>query len=129
MKTASNIGRRKWVIIPMKVMSKGMYHIDYKFPANVAICDGFMLSVLQPITDLDFKRLGELSLQINTHKVHPMHIVVDYFVNEVAPKKQPFSLDIPIEQGSIISGFYRDFSGKDYTLNIYLACRLNPEKQ
>lgn len=128
MKTQSTTLRRKWIIISLKVIGGGMYDIDHKLPANVVSCDGFMLSVLQPLFNADFKRFGELSLQVNTHKVHPLNMVVDYFSNEVSPKKEPVSLDIPIEQGSIISGFYRDFSGKDYTLNIYLACRINPLK-
>ena len=119
--------RRKWVIIPVHVNGKGMYDINYKMPANVASCDGFMFSVVQRIADRDIKRIGELSIEFNSRKVHPLHLMLDYMANNLAPKKEPLSLDESLQQCSQIGGFYRDYSDKQYTLNIYLACRTKTE--
>lgn len=121
--------RRKWVIIPVHINGKGMYDIDFKMPSNVASCDGIMLSVVQRIADRDFKRLGELSMQVNARKVHPVHLMLDYLANSLAPKKEPLSLDESLQQCSHIGGFYRDYSDLNYTMNIYLACRTKPEIQ
>jgi hypothetical protein len=129
MKTQNGNGKRKWVIIPVKVLAGKITPIDFKIPANVVSCDGVILSVLQPISSGDFRRIGELSMTINTRQVHPMQMVLDYYSKATSHKTQPLPLDEPLHEGSIIGGFYRDFSGKNYTLNIYLACRLNSSLQ
>jgi hypothetical protein len=121
--------RRKWVIIPVQVSGKGLYEIDFRMPANVDRCEGMMLSVKQQIADRDFKRLGELSLELNSRKVHPIHLMLDYLANSIAPKKEPLSLEESLQQSAHIGGFYRDYSDNNYTLNIYLACRTKPIMQ
>jgi hypothetical protein len=128
MNTAENT-RRKWVIIPVQVSGKGLYEIDFRMPANVDRCEGMMLSVKQQIADRDFRRLGELSLELNSRKVHPIHLMLDYLANSIAPKKEPLSLEESLQQSAHIGGFYRDYSDNNYTLNIYLACRTKPIMQ
>jgi len=119
--------RRKWVIIPLHVNGKGIYNIDFKMPANVVCCDGMLLSVVQQVANNDFNRMGELSMEFNSRKVHPVHMILDYLANSVAPKKEPLSLEEPLQKCSHIGGFYRDYSDKTYTLKIYLACRAKKE--
>ena len=113
----------------MQVGGKGMYDIDFKMPANVASCDGIMLSVVQKLADRDFRRVGELSMEVNARKVHPVHLMLDYLANSLETKKEPLSLDESLQQCSHIGGFYRDYSNMNYTLNIYLACRTKAEIQ
>ena len=121
--------RRKWVIIPLQITGQGMYDIDFRMPANVDRCEGLMLSVVQRISDRDLQRIGELSMEVNARKVHPVHLMLDYLANSLAPKKEPLLLEEPLQQCSHIGGYYRDYTGENYTLNIYLACRTKPTMQ
>ncbi len=127
MKASAGIGKRKWVIIPLRVVGGLMQYIDYKLPASVVSCEGFMLSVLQPLFAADFRRVGELSIEFNTRKDHSMQLQLDFNADTVNPQKKLYKLDTALTPGSIVSGYYRDFSGRSYMLNIYLACRLKPE--
>jgi len=128
MNATPDTGRRKWVIIPVRVTGNGLYPVDIRLPGHTDHCEGIMLSVVEVASETDIPRMGELSLMFNARSVHPLHLTMDYTAKPVTGKKKLLALQEDLQSTSHISGFYRDYSNKIYTLNIYLACRTKPHR-
>lgn len=121
-------GKRKWVIANITVSGRGVFPVRIKMPANVVMCKGFRTSIVQPVSNNDIKRIGELSLEFNTRQSHPIHHIVDFFADTTSNKKKNVMLEQEIDNGCICSGYYRNYSNTGYTLRLYLDCKIKTQQ-
>jgi len=110
----------KWIVIPVWVASGGVSRIDWKAPANVKRCTGVAFTISNVQGDCSQTRMGEVALLFNNKMSHPLNF-------EVERKDKHFRLDTillkleePIVSASRVSGFYRNLTNVEHTMNIYL---------
>jgi len=121
-------GATKWKIFDFVITEENqILPIDIKLPKDVKVCKGVILSVKEfmKISYTDNTQLGELSLQFNARKLHPLHLNLHY-QKDLTNKKQALKLDCKIEDNQSITGFYMDYGLvpklMPYTVKLYLEC-------
>ena len=110
----------KWVIIPVWVAATGVSRIDYKLPSYVKICTGvaFTISDLQGVCNE--RKMGEVALLLNNKRSHPLNFEVEQKDKHFRMDKILLQLEQPIVSGTRVSGFYRNLTNVEHTMNLYL---------
>jgi hypothetical protein len=110
----------KWVIIPVWVAPLSISRIDYKLPVYVKQCTGvaFTLSYLQGVNPAT--RMGEVSLLFNNKRNHPINFEVEWKDKHFRMDKILLKMEVPIVSATRVSGFYRNLTSVEHTVNIYL---------
>ncbi|HEY4789105.1 MAG TPA: hypothetical protein VIH57_23815 [Bacteroidales bacterium] len=117
----------KWVIIPVIAESNAVAKIDFKMPVNMKHCTGVAFS----ITDVrgafnPSEYMGEISLQFNNRKSHPLNFQTEYKTSRYRMDHILIKLEEPLNGGSRVSGYYRNYIDVAQSLNIYLQCIAEP---
>ena len=110
----------KWVVIPVWVAPHGVSRIDYKLPAFVKICTGvtFTISDLQGVCTET--KMGEVALLFNNKRSHPLNFEVEQKDKHFRMDKILLQLEEPIVNGTRVSGYYRNLTNVEHTMNLYL---------
>jgi len=110
----------KWVIIPVWVAPLSVSRIDYKLPSYVKQCTGaaFTLSDLQG--ECNQQKMGEVALLFNNKRSHPLNFEVEQKSRHFRMDKILLQLEEPIVSATRVSGFYRNLTNVEHTINIYL---------
>src|SRR5690348_3823544 len=119
--------RRKYHIILLEEITAGQVRkINFKIPANIRHCKGFVLTGSVEGQLLKSYMLGNVSLFINDRKSHPLHYTIHSKPLILQKRKvEPLKLDEPICGGSFIQGYYMDLgtaASYPYKVRIYLDC-------
>jgi hypothetical protein len=124
---------RRYFILPIIVRKAGqVIPIDQNIPAHIISCRGILATVkgfLQ--TGHEIQHIGEISIQINSGEVHPMHHSVGYADKPLLKCNHFMQIEEQITPDMRISGYYQDAAtAKDdkgiflpYQVNVYLDCK------
>jgi len=123
----------RWHIIIINVLEKNQtINIFEKLPMHLKRCVGVHYSVKKflPTNRIDIPQVGEISLQFNSRKVHPLHDTISYSKLPMIIRPVFKTLCIDLEQNAPIIGFYTDYGltiGQQqeflpYSLTVYLEC-------
>lgn len=108
-----------------------LIQLDFHLPSDVKKVRGVLITINDDLSSVNSEilHLGELSLSFNNKNINPIHTMVSYYKNP-NNKKQSLLLDIEVEKGQIVSGYFID-NGKsitredvhlNYSVNVYLEC-------
>lgn len=132
METAAKI-TPSWKIIQFDVKEPNdIIRIDGKLPSHLNKCTGIYFSVKNYLnTDIEkLSEIGEISLQFNARKIHPVHDTIGYSKIPTVKRPEFKKLAAKLLPNQPITGFYLDcgktldMAGKfiPYTVNIYFEC-------
>jgi len=125
---------KRWLILPLEISRKGqVLHIEHRIPAYLRLCCGVHMTVKGKIPDMESEipHLGELSLQFNNGKQHPLHFMAGYSPRFTKNLPTTLKLEETLLAHHSVTGFYRDNkqtinrerSFQPYQLNIYFECK------
>jgi hypothetical protein len=118
----------RYCVISVRVDElRQMVKVQYKLPSHVARCTGFIVKHLSGVEhNTDLPQIGNMSIEFNNRKEHPVNAVVDYAVTNDA-KMDCQELDVDIQPNNLVNIFYADLFPYNleftpYKVNVYLRC-------
>jgi len=123
---------RRFFILPVYIRkAHQIVTIDKSLSANIVSCSGILASVKGHLeTGHDVQHIGEISILLNSGRVHPLHHSVGYYDKPLHKCNRFMQIQERIFSGVKICGFYQDAGTAinekgmfiPYQVNIYLKC-------
>jgi hypothetical protein len=134
--------RIRYHIIQLDVTEyEQVVEIRHRLPSNYGRCTGYVVRHVKGIgSDVGIPEIGLLALEFNSRKQLYVNDLVSYEV-EVEQLPEFKELNIPLESGQLVTGYYHDTQINPYPLNalkewfrpyqiaIYLKCEIQNGKQ
>jgi hypothetical protein len=128
--------KTRYHIIRLQVKQSGEFvAISEKLPAHLKVCTGYVARHTKGVKSTrDMNELGLLSLEFNHRKGHFVNDVVG-FEYKLGSLPAYQTLNIPLEKGQLLTGYYMDTKQFDlgsfnpYTISIYLRCDTHPKNE
>lgn len=113
--------KRRWIVITVWSQAQGVSDIKWKLPQYITRIKAIAFTLCDYEGEFTDQRIGELSLQCNNKLTHPLNW--DIIVNPVQRiDKASIPLDVEIQGGTYVQGYYKNMSSKDHKLLVYLNC-------
>jgi hypothetical protein len=121
----------RYSIIRVQVNSSGeIVEISHKLPAHLKLCTGFIARHTKGlILPSDQPEIGLLALEFNSRKQLLINDVIG-FQSSVQEIPDYQKVNIPLESGQLVTGYYMDTEQieanlfQPYMISIYLRCEL-----
>ena len=132
----------RYNIIQLEVTESGqVVEINHRLPSNYKRCIGYVARHVKGITsELDIPEIGLVAIEFNSRKQLFFNDLVGYEAQvEQLPQFQ--ELNIPLESGQLVTGFYLDTQKspdplidlkewfRPYRIAIYLKCEIQNNEQ
>lgn len=126
--------RTKFQIITLEISEEGqILEFTEKLPNHFECIKGIFANVSRKEGDFDdIEQMGEISIQLNSKKISPFHIIVDFQRRPKTENPLELELNEEIQPNQLVTGYYRDYKQskdrdgrfRNYTLKIYFKCRI-----
>jgi hypothetical protein len=126
----ANYRTRYWIIALQIVEQGQIIEFSDKIPSQLKNLKAVIVHASRNEGDLeDIDQIGEVSIQLNSKKIAPIHLIVEY--NKRPKDYNEFELDEKIEANQMVSGYYRDHAKTmdsenrflPYSIKIYFKCK------
>ena len=132
----------RYNIIQLEVTESGqVVEINHRLPSNYKRCIGYVARHVKGIaSELDIPEIGLVAIEFNSRKQLFFNDLVGYEAQvEQLPQFQ--ELNIPLESGQLVTGFYLDTKKstdplmdlkewfRPYRIAIYLKCEIQNNEQ